>query len=53
MKEICFTDNAYASDPRIVKFKEEERQKKLAIKQAKQEAIAKAKAEENEKVSTH
>lgn len=42
-------DNAYACDPRIQKFKEEDKQKKLAYKKARQEA-AKAKAEEEERV---
>lgn len=32
-------DNAYNSDPRVAKFKEEERQKKLDIKKAKQDEI--------------
>lgn len=41
-------DNAYACDPRVQKFKEEERQRKLAQKKAKQEAV-RAKAEEEEK----
>lgn len=50
VKNIAGADTAYACDPRIVKFKEEEKQKKLAVKQAKQDAIAKVKAEENERV---
>lgn len=41
-------DNAYACDPRIQKFKEEEKARKLAEKHAKQEAI-RQKAEEEEK----
>ena len=43
-------DNAYACDPRISKFKEEEKAKKLAVKQAKKDA-ARARAEEEERVS--
>ncbi|XP_067138794.1 dnaJ homolog subfamily C member 2 [Centruroides vittatus] len=41
-------DNAYSCDPRIVKFKEEEKQRKLAQKRAKQEA-QRAKIIEEEK----
>lgn len=41
-------DNAYACDPRVQRFKEEDKEKKLAQKRAKQEA-ARAKAEEEEK----
>ncbi|KAL5013595.1 hypothetical protein ScPMuIL_007865 [Solemya velum] len=41
-------DNAYACDPRIQKYKDDEREKKLAQKRAKQEA-ARQKAEEEEK----
>lgn len=41
-------DSAYACDPRIQKFKEEEKQRKLAQKRAKQEA-ARAKVEEEER----
>ena len=44
-----FSDNAYACDPRIQRFKEEEKEKKLAQKRAKQEA-ARQRAEEEEKV---
>ncbi|GBM75143.1 DnaJ subfamily C member 2 [Araneus ventricosus] len=32
-------DNAYACDPRIMKFKEEEKQRKLAQKKAREEAV--------------
>ncbi|CAL1544236.1 unnamed protein product [Lymnaea stagnalis] len=32
-------DNAYACDPRIIKFREEEKEKKNAVKRAKQEAV--------------
>lgn len=42
-------DNAYACDPRVQRLKEEEKERKLAQKRAKQEA-ARAKAEEEEKV---
>ncbi|KAK3579078.1 hypothetical protein CHS0354_029938 [Potamilus streckersoni] len=41
-------DNAYACDPRIRRFKEEEKEKKLAQKRAKEEVI-RQKAEEEEK----
>ncbi|KAL9960620.1 hypothetical protein ACROYT_G034103 [Oculina patagonica] len=41
-------DNAYACDPRIKKFKDEEKEKKLAEKRAKEEA-ARAVAEEKER----
>jgi len=41
-------DNAYACDPRIMKFKEEERQRKLAQKKAKLDA-ARQKQEEEER----
>ncbi len=50
---FCFSfgvDNAYACDPRIKKFKDEEKEKKLAEKRAKEEA-ARAVAEEKERVS--
>jgi DnaJ family protein C protein 2 len=43
------TDNAYNSDPRIQKFKDEEKEKKLAEKRAKQEAV-RQRAEEEERV---
>ncbi|KAK7499927.1 hypothetical protein BaRGS_00008775, partial [Batillaria attramentaria] len=42
-------DNAYACDPRIQRFKDEEKEKKLAQKRAKQEA-ARQRAEEEERV---
>jgi len=42
-------DNAYASDPRIARFKEEEKAQKLAKKQAKIDA-AKQKVEEEERL---
>lgn len=42
-------DNAYACDPRVQKFKEEEKEKKLAQKRVRQEA-ARAKAEEEERI---
>ncbi|XP_074644280.1 dnaJ homolog subfamily C member 2-like [Tubulanus polymorphus] len=42
-------DNAYACDPRIQKFKDEEKEKKLAQKRAKQEA-ARLRAEEEVRV---
>lgn len=41
-------DNAYACDPRIQKFKDDEKEKKLAVKRAKQEA-ARQRAEEEER----
>ena len=47
--ENDIVDNAYNCDPRIQRFKEEEKQKKLAQKKAKQDA-ARAKAELEEKV---
>ena len=47
---ILVVDNAYACDPRIKKFKDEEKEKKLAEKKAKEEA-ARAVAEEKERVS--
>ena len=43
-------DNAYACDPRIKKFKDDEKEKKVAEKRAKEEA-AKAAADEKERVS--
>lgn len=42
-------DNAYASDPRIQRFKDEEKEKKLAHKRAKQEA-ARQRVEEGERI---
>ena len=47
---FLLVDNAYACDPRIKKFKDEEKEKKLAEKKAKEEA-ARAVAEEKERVS--
>ena len=46
---IFFPDNAYACDPRIKKFRDDEREKKAAEKRAKQEA-AKAAVAEKERV---
>ena len=43
-------DNAYACDPRIKKFKDDEKERKLAEKKAKEDA-ARAAAEEKERVS--
>ena len=43
-------DNAYTCDPRIKKFKEDEKERKLAEKKAKEDA-ARATAEEKERVS--
>ncbi|KAK7102753.1 dnaJ homolog subfamily C member 2-like [Littorina saxatilis] len=42
-------DNAYANDPRIQKFKEEEKEKKLAQKRARQDAV-RQRVEEEERV---
>lgn len=42
-------DNAYACDPRVQKFKDEEKEKKLAQKRLRQEA-ARAKLEEEERI---
>ncbi|XP_076041313.1 dnaJ homolog subfamily C member 2 [Oratosquilla oratoria] len=39
-------DNAYACDPRIAKFKEEEKERKLAQKKARQDAIRQKQEEE-------
>ena len=47
----CVPDNSYACDPRIASHLEEEKQKKLAVKQAKRDA-ARARAEEEERVNT-
>ncbi len=47
--DLCYVDNAYACDPRIQRFKDEEKEKKLAVKRAKQEA-ARMKVEEEERV---
>lgn len=43
-------DAAYSCDPRIPRLKEEEKQRKLDAKKAKQDA-ARARAEEEERVS--
>ena len=43
-------DNAYTCDSRIKKFKEDEKERKLAEKKAKEDA-ARAAAEEKERVS--
>ncbi|KAK2158365.1 hypothetical protein LSH36_172g04007 [Paralvinella palmiformis] len=43
-------DNSYACDPRIVRHKEEEKQRKLAEKQAKKDAV-RAKVEEEKRIS--
>jgi len=45
-----WSDNSYACDPRIVRFKLEEKERKQAEKRAKQEAF-RQKADEEEKVS--
>ena len=47
-------DAAYACDPRILRFKEEDKQKKLDDKKAKQDAV-RARKEEEERVcnATH
>lgn len=42
-------DAAYACDPRILRFKEEDKQKKLDDKKAKQDAV-RARKEEEERV---
>ena len=44
-----WSDNAYACDPRIARFKLEEKERKQAEKRAKQEAF-RQKADEEEKV---
>lgn len=44
------TDNAYACDPRVIRYREEEKEKKEAQKRAKKEA-ARQKALEEERVS--
>lgn len=46
---VLVLDNAYACDPRIKRFKDEEKEKKLAEKKAKEDA-ARAVAEEKERV---
>ena len=45
-----FLDNCYACDPRLKKFREEEKERKVAERKAKEEA-ARLAAEEQEKVS--
>lgn len=50
MVVCCHVDNSYTFDPRIKRFKEEQKQKKVAEKKAKQQA-AKDAAEQREKVS--
>ena len=47
---VLFTDNAYACDPRVIRYREEEKEKKEAQKRAKKEA-ARQKAQEEERVS--
>ncbi|GFS89032.1 dnaJ homolog subfamily C member 2 [Nephila pilipes] len=42
-------DNAYACDPRIIKFKEEEKQRKLAQKKAREEAVRQKIEEDKQK----
>jgi DnaJ family protein C protein 2 len=42
-------DTAYSLDPRIMKFKQEDRDRKLALKQAKKDA-ARARQEEEDRV---
>lgn len=47
---VClWSDNAYACDPRIARFKSEEKERKQAEKRARQEAF-RQKADEEEKV---
>ena len=43
-------DNAYSCDPRVIRFKEEEKERKNAIKKAKADA-ARQRVEDEEKVS--
>ena len=45
----CISDNAYACDPRIARYKLEEKERKQAEKRARQEAF-RQKADEEEKV---
>ena len=47
---VLLTDNAYACDPRVIRYREEEKEKKEAQKRAKKEA-ARQKAQEEERVS--
>lgn len=47
---LLLTDNAYACDPRVIRYREEEKEKKEAQKRAKKEA-ARQKALEEERVS--
>ena len=47
---FVFTDNAYSHDPRIARFREEEKAQKAAQKKAKQDMF-RAKKEEEERVS--
>jgi DnaJ family protein C protein 2 len=42
-------DTAYSLDPRILKFKQEDKDRKLAVKQAKKDA-ARARQEEEDRV---
>ena len=46
---LCLADNAYSCDPRILRFKAEEKEKKLAKQKAKRDA-ARQKIEEEERV---
>ena len=48
---IFLADNAYACDPRIFRFKEEEKERKAAQKRAKQDA-ARQRQEEEDKVGS-
>lgn len=45
-------DTAYSLDPRILKFKQEDKDRKLAVKQAKKDA-ARARQEEEDRVRYH
>ena len=49
MCSLRAVDNSYACDPRIARHLEQEKQKKLAAKQAKRDA-ARARADEEERV---
>lgn len=44
-----FSDNCYACDPRLKRFREEEKERKVSERRAKEEAVRLA-AEEQEKV---